>query len=101
MVRNLLGKPTSPGKLVERFEDKTHFLTYGMERHPSLTTNCNVLSALLESPDPMKYISQIEKCARFLVSAWSSPDIPFKDKWVGLPTRSSNAWTGLTMPAHI
>ena len=82
LVRNLLGRPTTPDNLIKRFEGSVHFLTYGMERHPSLTTNCNILSAILESPDPQGYVSQIEKCARFLVSSWSRSDASFIDKWV-------------------
>ncbi|MCJ1360209.1 MAG: hypothetical protein MMC33_010212 [Icmadophila ericetorum] len=81
LVRNLLGRPTTPDNLIKRFEGSVHFLTYGMERHPSLTTNCNILSAILESPDPQGYVSQIEKCARFLVSSWSRSDASFIDKW--------------------
>ncbi|KAI9841645.1 MAG: hypothetical protein M1837_000492 [Sclerophora amabilis] len=81
IIRNLLGKKTTPDKLIERFEGTDHFLTYRMERHPSLTTNCNVLSAMLESPEPMKYISQIEKCARFLCFSWTRSDALFMDKW--------------------
>ncbi|KAF1829997.1 Ent-kaurene synthase [Decorospora gaudefroyi] len=81
LVRNLLGVPTTPEKLIARFEGSDHFLTYGMERHPSLTTNCNVLSAMLESPEPAQWIDQIEKCARFLIASWTRPDMPFTDKW--------------------
>lgn len=81
LVRNLLGVPTTPAKLIARFEGSDHFLTYGMERHPSLTTNCNVLSAILESPEPAQWLGQVEKCARFLIASWSRQDMPFTDKW--------------------
>ena len=82
MVCNLLGKPTNAARLVGTFEGKTHFLTYPMERHPSVTTNCNVLSAMLLAPDRENYTSQIEKCAHFLCESWLRSDMVFMDKWV-------------------
>ncbi|KAI5795733.1 ent-kaurene synthase [Geopyxis carbonaria] len=81
ITRNLLGKPTAPDKLIKIFEGSDHFLTYMMERHPSLTTNCNVLSAILESPNPINYILQIEKAAKFLCFSWLRADVSFMDKW--------------------
>ncbi|KAG9229804.1 hypothetical protein BJ875DRAFT_521962 [Amylocarpus encephaloides] len=81
MICNLLRVPTSVDKLVKTFEGKTHFLTYMMERHPSVTTNCNILSAILVSPDPEKFVPQIEKIATYLCGSWKQADIPFQDKW--------------------
>ncbi|KAL9634582.1 MAG: hypothetical protein Q9164_004008 [Protoblastenia rupestris] len=81
ITRDLLGRPTSADKLLQRFEGKFHFLTYMMERHPSLTTNCNVLGAMLESPEPTKYMSQINKCANSLWFLWTRSDVLFVDKW--------------------
>jgi len=82
ILRNLLGRPTSADKLVQNFEGKTHFLTYMMERHPSVTTNCNALSAILVSPEPENFIPQIEKITKYLCASWKQADIPFQDKWV-------------------
>jgi hypothetical protein len=79
---NLLGVPTSVDKLIKTFEGKTHFLTYMMERHPSVTTNCNILSAILVSPNPVKFVPEIEKIATYLCRSWKQADIPFQDKWV-------------------
>lgn len=89
MIRNLLGTPTSADRLVATFEGKTHFFTYPMERHPSVTTNCNVLSALLLAPDRERYTSQIEKCAHFLCESWLRSDMVFMDKWVSDLLRKS------------
>lgn len=82
ITQKLLGKKFSAAKLVEKFEGKEHFLTYMMERHPSVTTNCNVLSALLEADDITDYMPQIEKLARYLCHSWARTDVPFADKWV-------------------
>ena len=81
-IRNLLGKPTTAERLVEIFEGPDHFLTYMMERHPSVTTNCNALTAILESPDSTSYAPQIEKLVKYICASWCSPDLVFADKWV-------------------
>ncbi|KAF9888181.1 hypothetical protein FE257_009176 [Aspergillus nanangensis] len=80
-IRCLLGKPTTPERLIKKFEGPDHFLTYMFERHPSVTTNCNCLTAILESPDVAPYGSQIEKLTRYICASWSNPDLVFADKW--------------------
>ena len=81
-IRNLLGKPTTVQGLIETFEGPDHFLTYMMERHPSVTTNCNALTAILESPGFTTYVPQIEKLVKYICASWCSPDLVFSDKWV-------------------
>jgi hypothetical protein len=53
-----------------------------MERNPSLSANCNVLNALLITPEPEKYTTQIEKCTKFLCNQWWTSDSKIEDKWV-------------------
>lgn len=68
--------------MIDAFESDTHFRTYGMERNPSFTANCNVLSALLEQPEPERYSAQITKITDFLCNQWWESDEDIKDKWV-------------------
>lgn len=82
LLLNLLGKPTSSKAMVETFESKSHFITYPGERDPSFTANCNVLLALLASPETSEHVPQIEKAARFLYTYWFESNDQIKDKWV-------------------
>ena len=82
LALNLLGFPTSPERLIADFENSTHFRTFKQESNASLSTNCNVLDALLHSPNPGRYVKSISKAAEYLCDAWYSGQI--KDKWVGL-----------------
>ena len=81
---NLIGKSVLADRLVQEFEASDHFKTYSMERNPSLSANCNVLNALLHTPEPEKYIKQIEKCTSFLCNQWWISDGKIEDKWVRL-----------------
>lgn len=81
-IRNLLGVPTRPERLISTFEGPDHFLTYMFERYPSVTTNCNSLTAILEAPDMTLYGPQIEKLVRYITAAWCDPDLVFADKLV-------------------
>lgn len=76
-----LGIETCPDAMIDAFESDTHFRTYGMERNPSFTANCNVLSALLEQPEPERYSAQITKITDFLCNQWWESDEDIKDKW--------------------
>ncbi len=82
LALNLMGRPTSPEGLVRAFEAENHFRTYLGERDPSFSVNCNVLEALLHSPNPATYESQIEKAARFVFDRWYRSNDPIRDKWV-------------------
>ena len=78
----LLDKPVSVGPVIEKFEDAHHFRTYGTERNPSFSANCNVLSALLSSSEKDTNEKQIFKALDFLCDAWWTGEID--DKWVSL-----------------
>ncbi|CAL8578037.1 hypothetical protein XPA_003839 [Xanthoria parietina] len=66
-------------QLVARFACGTHFQTYPGERNPSVSANCNVLMALLHSPDPNPYRIPISNATKFVCDAWDqSAD---RDKW--------------------
>jgi hypothetical protein len=79
---NLLGKPTNPQVLIESYEAKDYFITYPGERTPSFSVNCNVLDALLHSPNPSDFTPQIEKTTRYLCKRWYESNEPIMDKWV-------------------
>ncbi|KAL9610459.1 MAG: hypothetical protein Q9167_004832 [Letrouitia subvulpina] len=84
VAMKLLGHEISCDKLVESFEGAEHFKTYSFERNPSLTTNCNVLSALLYSSNELRNrASQIAKIIKFLCRYWCQSDGDILDKWVG------------------
>ncbi|KAK3934391.1 hypothetical protein QBC46DRAFT_427605 [Diplogelasinospora grovesii] len=68
-----------PKRMVEEFEAPDHFRTYRNERNESFSANCNVLDALLHSPSPGEYSSQIAKVSRFLCNAFYSGNV--RDKW--------------------
>ncbi|EXL39270.1 hypothetical protein FOCG_18115 [Fusarium oxysporum f. sp. radicis-lycopersici 26381] len=77
----ILGRAPSPLQMLNIFEVTTHFRTYAGERDPSLTANCNALSALLEQPDVINYATQIQKTTKFLCDYWWQSDGKIKDKW--------------------
>ena len=81
LTLNLLGVPSDLNRLIAEFESATHFRTFKQESSASLSTNCNVLDALLHSPSPEQHIETISKVAEYLCDAWYSGQI--KDKWVG------------------
>ncbi|PHH92132.1 hypothetical protein CDD83_8805 [Cordyceps sp. RAO-2017] len=74
-----LGVQADRAPLVRSFEAGDHFRTYPRERDPSASANCNVLLALLASPDVDRYAAQIEKAARFLCARWAAGGL--RDKW--------------------
>jgi hypothetical protein len=82
MAMNLLGKPKMPRALIQAYESKEYFITYPGERTPSFSVNCNVLDALLHSPNPSDFTVQIEKAARYLCKRWYESNDPIMDKWV-------------------
>lgn len=65
--------------LIDYSEITTHFKTYKLERDPSVSANSNVLRALLTSPFPGRYMTQIEKAVRFMLSCWDDGNL--HDKW--------------------
>ncbi len=81
LTLNLLKKQTSPESMINHFRSKyKHFLTYPGERDASFSANCNVLKALLESPDVNCYKAEVSSIASFLCDSWWSGAV--KDKWV-------------------
>jgi len=80
LTTNLLGIPTSPDKMIDEFEASNHFFTYKEERNESFSANCNVLDAILHSPNPADYYGPIAKVTRFLCRVWYSARV--QDKWV-------------------
>ncbi|KAL7928807.1 Ent-kaurene synthase [Trichoderma chlorosporum] len=74
-----LGVQVDRAPLVWNFESSSHFKTYQLERTPSVSANCNVLLALLTSPDVDQYALQIEKAVKFLCSRWNENKL--QDKW--------------------
>ncbi|RMZ38924.1 terpene synthase family protein [Aspergillus flavus] len=77
----LQGAQYSPQALVDRFEREKHFTTYLYETHTSISTNANVLTALVLLSADDRYQPQIEKCIRYLCDAWFQCDRMVKDKW--------------------
>ncbi|KAL4757460.1 terpene synthase family protein [Aspergillus foveolatus] len=78
---HLRGRRYSPQTLIDRFEGEHHFTTYLYETHTSVSTNANVLTALVLLSDDGRYQSQIEKCIRYLCEAWFHCDRMVQDKW--------------------
>ena len=74
-----LGKVSDPSQMIREFEADDHFRTYNGERNSSFSANCNVLIALLHSPDVSLYSAQISKAASYLCNNWDKGAI--KDKW--------------------
>ncbi len=77
---NMLGRPVSPILMITTFQSENHFKTYDAERTASLSTNCNVLNALLHTASPSTYLREISDAAHFLCDSWSNGLV--KDKWV-------------------
>ncbi|KAF7916074.1 hypothetical protein EAE99_009827 [Botrytis elliptica] len=75
----LCGEFASPGPLLSRFGSKGYLQTYLGERNSSFSANCNVLKALLHSPNPCEYQSWICSITNFLSDSWWKGEI--KDKW--------------------
>ncbi|KAI1347250.1 hypothetical protein F5Y01DRAFT_329821 [Xylaria sp. FL0043] len=75
----LLGLQPSPSAMIEQFQAVGHFETYKRERNASLSTNCNVLDALLHSPNPAEYAGQISDLASFICDAYFAGRV--RDKW--------------------
>lgn len=76
----LLGQSTSPHGLVTRYETRQYFKTYTQDRHPSFSTNCHVLKALLDLlPNNSELVSQIEKTVTFLCNCWWTTNGPIED----------------------
>jgi hypothetical protein len=82
LVLNLLRQPVSVDAMLKEFEEDHHFKTYSQERNPSFSANCNVLLALLYTPDPSVYIPQIEKAVTFLHKQFTDSNLDVQDKWV-------------------
>lgn len=67
--------------MIDRFKSENgHFRTYPGERDASFSANCNVLKAILHSPNLEEYSSCIADIVTFLSDAWWSGTT--KDKWV-------------------
>ncbi|KAF4226494.1 hypothetical protein CNMCM6805_004532 [Aspergillus fumigatiaffinis] len=77
----LQGTRYSPQALVDRFERENHFATYLYETHTSVSTNSNVLTALVLLSTDGHYQPQIEKCIRYLCEAWFNCNRMLEDKW--------------------
>ncbi|KAB8259519.1 terpenoid cyclases/protein prenyltransferase alpha-alpha toroid [Aspergillus pseudonomiae] len=77
----LQGAHYSPQELIDRFERESYFTTYLYETHTSISTNANVLTALVLLSNDGRYQPQIEKCIRYLCEAWFHCDRMVKDKW--------------------
>jgi hypothetical protein len=77
-----LGASISADRLVQKYEQPDCFKTYSSERHPSFSTNCNVLTALLHATEPAKYVLQIEKIVRYISATWRRSHGGILDKWV-------------------
>ncbi|GAP88722.2 putative ent-kaurene synthase [Rosellinia necatrix] len=74
-----LGVQIDRAPLIRNFEGSSHFKTYQLERNPSVSANCNVLLALLTSPNVEEYVPQIEKAVKFLCGCWNANKL--QDKW--------------------
>ncbi|KAM4061076.1 ent-kaur-16-ene synthase [Hirsutella rhossiliensis] len=81
LALSLLDHQVSPDRMIEGYEGQDHFITFGSERDPSLTSNCHVLVALLHQPDVSCYHSQILKTTKYICGHWWSSDCHVKDKW--------------------
>ncbi|KAJ6480332.1 Ent-kaurene synthase [Mycena sanguinolenta] len=80
-----IGKPFPLDALFPAFELPTHFQCFQFERNPSLSTNCNVLIALLAYPQPAKYSTQILKVVTFIIQVYWNTDGMVRDKWHDSP----------------
>ncbi len=71
-----------PDRMIDQFKSKNgHIQTYPGERDASFSANCNVLMALLSSPDVELHEACISSIATFLCDSWWSG--ASSDKWVG------------------
>ncbi|KAK2874910.1 hypothetical protein FQN49_001949 [Arthroderma sp. PD_2] len=77
----LQGTPYSPQALVDKYEGDRYFATYPSETHTSVSTNANVLTALVLLSTEGSYQPQIEKCIRYLCDTWFRCDRMPTDKW--------------------
>ncbi|KAF2728061.1 hypothetical protein EJ04DRAFT_556991 [Polyplosphaeria fusca] len=87
MTLKRLGVPIDCAPMVKKFENGDHFRTYELERNPSVSANCNVLLALLESETADEHVPEIVKILTFLLTVWSSGEVP--DKWNVSPQYTS------------
>jgi hypothetical protein len=67
--------------LVTAFSQPNYFLTYKHERNASISTNCNVLMALLKER-PICHTGEIVKIVRYLCERWWTSGRSVADKWV-------------------
>ena len=79
-----LGICISPERMIREYEQPECFKTYASEKDPSVTTNCNVLIALLHAEKPTINRPQIQKIVLFLCGQWRKAVGPPIDKWVRL-----------------
>lgn len=82
-----LGRATDPTQMLSQFEAHDHFRTYDLERNPSFSANCNVLTALLSIDTNNQYDTQIKKTVDYLLREWDAGDT--RDKWNTNPMYSA------------
>ena len=88
LTLDLLGRDVLPDRMIDQFKSENgHFRTYPGERDASFSANCNVLIALLHSPNVEMYSSCISNIATFLSDAWWTG--ASRDKWVGVTSSRS------------
>ena len=80
-ILNMLGRPTYPDGLLAAFESKDRFRCFTLDGNSSPSVNSHVLKALLHTPSPSIYQSQILKAASFICDCWWDGNMD--DKWVG------------------
>jgi len=78
---NVLGRPVGPDHMIATFETQPHFRTYGLERDPSFSANCNALTALLNTPHASQASPQIKKIVTFPSNHWWKTHGHISDKW--------------------
>ncbi|PYH87533.1 terpene synthase family protein [Aspergillus ellipticus CBS 707.79] len=79
LTLNLVGYPAQPEQLIAQFRNGDHFRTYPQERDPSISTNCNVLAAMLHTGEPHRYLDEIELTLCFLYRQHNAGRL--QDKW--------------------
>ncbi len=81
LTLNLSGKAAKPDQMIDHFKSENgHFRTFPGERDASFSSNCNVLKALIHTPNVEDYSPSISSIATFLSDSWWS-GTP-EDKWV-------------------
>ena len=95
-----LGVPTSVSALCRAFELDTYFQCYEFERNPSITVQCNVLSALLEVFDKSEGVSSglsrsIYKVVAFISDTFWATSGDLDDKWVIIFLRVGSLLTAM------